>query len=44
MNAAVMLSEAKHLWPISGGVRSEIDPRFFVEPALSEAEGLRMTL
>jgi hypothetical protein len=29
MNGAVMLSEAKHLWPISGGVRPEIDPRFF---------------
>src|SRR5207245_11021569 len=36
MNSAVMLSEAKHLWSISGGTRSKTDPRFF--------GSLRMTL
>jgi hypothetical protein len=37
MNDSVMLSEAKHLWSISGGTRSKNDPRFLAEPVLSES-------
>jgi hypothetical protein len=38
----VMLSEAKHLWLVRR-VAWENHLRFFAEPVLSEAEGLRMT-
>jgi hypothetical protein len=52
MNSAVMLSGAKHLWPVFFGARSEVDLRLKAWPrglrplrcSFSRDRGIRMTL